>query len=322
MDATAVDLRSQIDDIGYAIVADVFDPAADFGPCLTEWEAIVDRLVPDRSGSGSSPSGSTRLPFAERIVVCCRELGSGMFQPFDISLPQASIGVDTPLNVSRAMFALLTHPRLLDIVEAIVGPEILSSPVQHVRFKTPAAPLRDGDRVSFLAAAVPWHQDLGVLLPEADASSILSCWIAVTDADEENGCMRVIPRSHRLPLLEHCPVDQVAIPERSVAIDQAVALPMRAGSVLLFGQNLVHGSLENTSTDRVRISIDLRYQDPDEPTGRPDFPGFLARSRAHPERVLHDPQAWAASWYAARARLAGDGMPTFNRWDGDSIACA
>ncbi len=322
MDATAVDVRARLEDVGYAIVPDVFDPEADFSPCFAEWEAIVNRLVADRQGTGSGRSDSARLPLPEQIVACCRELGGGMFQPFDISLPQSSIRADTPLNVSPAMFALLTHPRLLDVVEAIIGPEVLSSPVQHVRFKTPAVPVREGDRSSFLAAAVPWHQDLGVLLPEADASSILSCWIAVTDADEENGCMRVIPRSHRLPLLEHCPVDQVGIPERSVAVGEAVNLPMRAGSVLLFGQNLVHASLQNTSQDRVRISIDLRYQHPGEATGRPDFPGFLARSRAHPEGVLHDPQAWAESWYAARARLAGAGMPAFNRWDGESIACA
>jgi phytanoyl-CoA hydroxylase len=316
MSAAATDLVARFLDEGYAIVEDVFDPADGFRACRAEWSAILDRI---ESGLPAAAGGGT---FDQRLTAACAAAGGDILQAFDISLPQREIRTETPLNVGPAMFALITDERLLDIVEELVGPEILSSPVQHVRFKTPNGAARDGDRPSYLSAAVPWHQDLGVLLPEADASSILSCWIAVTDADEENGCMQVVPRSHRLPLLEHCPAGQVAIPDRLVSLAEARSLPMRAGSVLLFGQNLVHSSLENTSRDRVRISVDLRFQRPDEPTGRPDFPGFVARSRAHPERVLRDPSVWAASWHAARARLATDATPAFNRWDTDSPACA
>ncbi len=279
MTAVTADLLTQLHDDGFAIVEDVFDPASDFDACRAEWAAILDGVAAGLMGSGRLSAPRDGLPFERRLVEICDEVGGGIFQPFDISLPQSAIAFDTPINVSPAMFALITHDRLLDVVEQIVGPDIVSSPVQHVRFKTPTGPRRDGSRANYLSASVPWHQDLGVILPEADSTSILSCWVAITDADEENGCMRVVPRSHRLPLIEHCPIGQVGIPDHLISLEDAVNLPMRAGSVLVFGQNLVHASLDNTSRDRVRISMDLRYQLPGEPTGRPDFPGFLARSQ-------------------------------------------
>ena len=74
--------------------------------------------------------------------------------------------------------------------------------------------------------------------------------------------------------------------------------------------------------DQVRLSFDLRYQPIGQPTGRPAFPGFIARSAAHPERVLRDPAAWARSWYEARERLAEQEDPTYNRWRADAPVCA
>jgi ectoine hydroxylase-related dioxygenase (phytanoyl-CoA dioxygenase family) len=81
---------------------------------------------------------------------------------------------------------------------------------------------------------------------------------------------------------------------------------MRPGSVLLLHSRTVHSSLENQTADQVRISMDLRYQSPDQPSGRPMFPSFVARSRSHPERELRDAAAWSRMWLEARARLAED----------------
>ena len=47
------------------------------------------------------------------------------------------------------------------------------------------------------------------MLPEADEATILTVWLPLTDATEQNGCMQVIPRSHREGLKDHCPVDQL-----------------------------------------------------------------------------------------------------------------
>ena len=323
MSLLATDVLAQFREEGYAVVEGVFDPDVDFAPIHAEWEAILGGVADGLASEGALSSRYDGLPFDQRLIAVCRESGRNIFQPFDITLPQKDIRSDTPLHVTKAVFDLLTHERLLDVVEELIGPEIDSNPVQHVRMKPPSKALGEGGQLSYQAAQVPWHQDQGVLLEEADEATILSCWVAVTDADERNGCMRVVPRSHRQHLHDHCPGDpQMGIPEKLLSLDDAVVLPMPAGSCLFFGQRLIHGSLDNSTDDQVRISMDLRYQPAGEPSGRPDFPSFLARSREHPELVLRDPQRWAEMWFEARARLAQQALLKFNRWDADSPVCA
>jgi len=320
---TASDTRARLAEEGYVVVEDVFDPATDFAAITAEWDEILDGIAEGLLADGAIRSTHAGMPFAPRLLALCAETGRSFHQPFDISLPQKDITRDTPLHVGPAVFELLTHEALLDVVEGFLGPELVSNPVQHVRMKPPGRVLGAERARSYLAAKVPWHQDLGVLLPEADDATVLSCWVAVTDADEENGCMQVVPGSHREDLIDHCPGEpQTGIPEHLLALDGAVTLPMRAGSVLFFGQRLIHGSLDNVSEDRVRISMDLRYQPAGQPSGRPHFPSFLARSRAHPERVLRDPAVWAAMWYEARDALSRGEIPAFTRWHADAPFCA
>lgn len=323
MTPTAADTRTQLAEEGYVVVEDVFAADTDFDPISAEWDEILSEIAETLVAEGAVESSHSNLPFAQRLLALCGETGRSFHQPFDISLPQKDITPETPLHVGPAVFDLLTNDRLLDVVEGILGPELVSNPVQHVRMKLPPRVLGAERARSYLAARVPLHQDLGVLLPEADSSTILSCWVAVTDADEENGCMQVVPGSHRHDLYNHCPTEpQTGIPEHLLSLDDAVALPMRAGSVLFFGQNLVHGSLDNTSEDRVRISMDLRYQPAGQPSGRPHFPSFLARSQEHPEQVLRDPSVWAEMWYEARDALSRGEIPAFTRWHADAPFCA
>jgi ectoine hydroxylase-related dioxygenase (phytanoyl-CoA dioxygenase family) len=209
-------------------------------------------------------------------------------------------------------------------VEQVVGGEIYSNPVQHVRMKLPGRAVETG-LVHSLVTSVPWHQDNGVIMPEADEATILTVWMPVTPATVENGCLQVIPRSHRGELQPHCPgKSTVAIPDRFLAAEDAVPLPMKPGSVLLMHQRTIHSSLQNVTDDQVRISLDLRYQPIGQATGRPAFAsaGFVARSRAHPEQVLNDATVWERNWIHLRDRLAAEENPTFNRWSADSPVCA
>lgn len=315
--------RGQLDRDGYLVVEGVFDPDVDFAPLYPEWQAILDGIVEQLIAGGSLSKRHDDLPFDQRLIAVSAESGTNVAQPFDISLPQKQIRADTPLHLSPSIFRLLTHPRMLDIAAELVGPEVASNPIQHVRMKLPQRALSGESAESYLAAKVPWHQDWGVLLPEADESTIVSCWVAITDADERNGCLQVIPGSHRSELLSHCPTDpQSSIPDQFLELDKARSLPMAAGSVLFFERRLVHGSLDNVTSDQVRISMDLRYQPAGQPTGRPDFPSFLARSEQRPADVLTDADAWAQMWLDTRARLAEDGVPKFTRWDADAPFCA
>ena len=94
--------------------------------------------------------------------------------------------------------------------------------------------------------------------------------------------------------------------------EDALPVPLQRGGVLFLHRRTCHASLPNRSDD-IRWSFDLRYNPTGQPTGRGVFPGFVARSRSHPEMELRDPRAWAEIWYAARRALARQSDPTYNR---------
>ena len=97
---------------------------------------------------------------------------------------------------------------------------------------------------------------------------------------------------------------------------------MQAGSVLFMHRRTMHCSYDNKTQDEVRWSFDLRYHPVGQPSGRPVFPDFVARSRANPESELRDPAAWAQLWADTRVRLAASAKQKFNRWSADHPACA
>ncbi len=315
--------RQQFDDEGYVVVDDVLDSVRDIGPVLSEYEGVLDEIARSLEAQGVIASLYHELRFPERLIRICVESGRNFPQHFDFSLPQKNVRADTPFHVGPAVFNLLTNPRLLDIAEEIIGPEVYSNPVQHIRMKLPPPAVSKDGGYNGLISRIPWHQDNGVLLPEADEATILTIWAPITEATIENGCLQVIPASHRKDLVAHCPTEQgLTIPDKLLPTQAAVPLPMRPGSLLLMTQRTMHSSLDNVSQDDVRISFDLRYQPVGQPTGRPSFPGFVARSKAQPETVIRDPAAWARSWYDARARLAEENDPSYNRWRADSPVCA
>ena len=313
---------AQFDRDGYLVVENVLDPVADIQPLFAEYTAILDGIIDGLIADGTLTSRYEHLSFTDRLTQVCMESGRVYSSHFDISLPQRGVKYDTPMHVGPAVFNLLTSPRLLDVVESIVGPEVYSNPVQHIRTKLPPKVFEHGATMNGLVGKVEWHQDNGVVLPEADVSTILTVWLPLTDATLENGCMQVIPGSHRDGLKDHCPVDQLRIPDQLLELNRAKPLPMKAGSALLMNQQTVHSSLDNVTEDQVRISFDLRYQPVGQPTGRPAFPGFVARSGSRPEQVLNDPAAWAKLWLDTRERLARRDDPTFNRWSADAAVCA
>ena len=314
--------REQFQEEGYLVVEDVLDPDREIAPVMAEYAEVLDGIARSLLEEGAIRSAYPELPFDQRLIRICAESGRNFPQHFDFSLPQSGVRHDTPIHVGPAVFGLLTSPRLLDLVEDLMGPEIYSNPVQHIRMKVPKRAVAKGS-YNGLVSQIPWHQDNGVILPEADESDILTIWMPITEATVENGCLQVIPRSHRGEIVPHCPQEKgVAIPDKLIPTERAVPLPMGPGSALLMTQRTVHSSLDNLTEDRVRISFDLRYQPIGQPTGRPAFPGFIARSAAHPEAVLRNPAEWARLWYEARAKLAEQENPSYNRWSLEAPVCA
>jgi phytanoyl-CoA hydroxylase len=225
-------MLEHLDEEGYVVVDDVLDPVADFAPLLDEYNQVLDGIAAGLVADGLLGSTYANLPFEARLIAVCAESGRNFPQDFDFTLPQKGITPATPIHAGPAVFHVLTRARLLDLVEQVVGGEIYSNPVQHVRMKLPARAVQRGLQNS-LVTSVPWHQDNGVILPEADDATILTVWMPVNPSTIDNGCLQVIPRSHRGELQPHCPgKSTVAIPDQFLASDRALPLPMQPGSVL------------------------------------------------------------------------------------------
>jgi non-heme Fe2+,alpha-ketoglutarate-dependent halogenase len=148
-------------------------------------------------------------------------------------------------------YRLASHRAVLDAVESLIGPEILIDG-NLVFYKPP----HDEGYAS-------WHQDS--VYSGWHLTPSVSAWIALTVSEPANGCMRVIPGSHKRGLLEH---DNVQDPnllnkrgERlrmDVDESQAVDVVLKPGEMSLHHTNIVHGSNPNTS-DGPRIGFIVRF---------------------------------------------------------------
>ena len=304
---------------GFVVVEDVLDRATVLEPLIAEYEEIMDGLRRNWIADGRLDPADPADSFYDRIIQAYRN-GLEYFQPMDISLPPGEFGPDEPFHTGPAVFNMLTDNRLLDAVEAMIGPEITSNPIQHVRIKPPSD-LLEGDEIRAHITATDWHQDRAVTLAEADETRMVTAWVAVTDATVENGCLQVIPGSHRGEMMPHCPNPQVGIPHKLVENREARPTPVKAGGVVFFHPLVIHGSLAN-HTQGIRWSFDLRYNVTGDPTGRPIFPDFVARSRSAPETELRDPEEWHRMWSDTRAKLAAGPPVTIHRWSPDAAHCA
>ncbi len=300
---------------GYLVIENVLDPMT-LAKVTREYTDLLDRLYAGWHDEGRVPAPGAQ-DFWQKLLTSYAA-GCDWFQPMDISLPGDEIQPDTPFHFGPAVFDMMTHPRLLDIVEALIGPELTSNPIQHVRLKPPSGLLRH-DEVRAHVSTTDWHQDRAVALDEADSTQMVTVWLAMSDATEANGCLQVVPG---VPgMLAHCPQRQTAIAPGLLDVTQAQPLPVKAGGAVLLHPLTPHSSLAN-NTDGFRWSFDIRFNVTGQPTGRAHFPSFVARSRANPATELHDWRAWKASWEQARQTLSSGAHIPLHRWNGDSPSCA
>ena len=309
---------------GYLVVENVL-AEADLGAVEAEYRAIIDRVTAAlvEEGRIRPLEGGT---FSERYIESIQQIDDmyAIYQHLDICLPMLKeLDHSHTMNAGPEVFRLLTIPRLLDIVESVIGPEIYSNPVQHTRIKPPARHL-PGTALDANIAATLWHQDSAVIDAAADGTDMLTVWLALTDATIENGCLIVERGSHHEDMTLHCPGKifpaEIFIPESIIDGDRVMPMEVPAGGAVLLHKMTEHGSLDNRSDD-IRWSFDLRYQPIGQPTGRAVFPGFVARSKAHPEQVVTDHEVWGELWWEARDRIVSGEVPwQFNaRWDANAL---
>jgi len=146
---------------------------------------------------------------------------------------------------------LMRHPRILDGVEDLIGPDILCwNTIFWVKEK---------QSKSFIS----WHQDSNYW--GLDTNDLVTVWLALSPATEESGCMWVLPGSHNGEALPHRDTfhdDNMLTrgQEIDVEVDDAktVPMPLQPGQVSFHNIRIAHTSGPNNSGDR-RIGLSLHY---------------------------------------------------------------
>lgn len=156
-----------------------------------------------------------------------------------------------PHKVSEQMYAQLAHPRMVDVLTAVIGPNVKC--MQSMLF--------------IKAAGKPgqaWHQD-EYFIPTRDRS-LTGGWIALDDATVENGCLWVIPGSHKHGIIwpTHyqqdqrfdCTEEAFHFPYRD---EDAIPVEVKAGSIVFFNGYLLHRSLPNRAASGYRRALVNHY---------------------------------------------------------------
>ena len=165
--------------------------------------------------------------------------------------PEFSDYCPAVLCYETAFLQFARIPEILDMVEQLIGPNFA---LWNSSFF--AKPAKIGSKT-------PWHQD-GEYWPVRPLATC-SVWVAVDHSTEENGCLRVIPGSHknrRLAPHDYNAADGLSLPLelKSDEYDESFAenIVLRAGQISLHDVYLVHGSEPNRS-ERSRRGMTLRY---------------------------------------------------------------
>lgn len=167
---------------------------------------------------------------------------------FDLALGNAD---DGPLSyrpmlhlTSEPLCRVAADPRWADVVFPLLGGDVRLFWEQAV-VKPPRA-----------RTELPWHQDSGYTptVPE----EYVTCWLALDDADESNGCLWVLDGSHLRGRQRHANGGTGPFRVGYDGDDTGRPVPVRRGDVLVFSSLLLHRSGPNT-TDRPRRAWILQY---------------------------------------------------------------
>ena len=262
---------------GYLVLPNLLDDR-DMAPARDAMMQKVDGMADDLFTAGRVRDKLQGRPFEVRLAELFAELTEQDFLAYGRSWRDRLPGY----------FVLMNNPKILDVVESLIGGEIFASPIYNVRPKVPKV----------AAGAVPWHQDKSYW-PGANANPVITVWIPLVDATLDNGCLHIKPRTHKLTLMDHHEETYSGTGYREVDEPKqgrrpAMALPVKKGTAILFNDRCLHMSTPNQS-NAVRWSVDLRYQPTDQDPMRDLGMGFLARSRLAPGRV-----ATLEDWLAGR----------------------
>lgn len=211
-------------------------------------------------------------------------------------------GLDLMYSRGRAMFEFLHNDNLLDVVQQLLGPNISCNPIQHLRAKPPIDfEIKKGPSFH----NVSWHQDVGVMMPEAEASNILTCWIPLVDATIENGCMQAMPALVPAKYLRHVAGEDTTIDPAQLPNIEPISIACKKGDLVLMSRFTPHCSTPNLSND-CRWSLDCRFQTTGHHTGRTAHPAFSVRGKSTEVFPRMNYDDWCKAWIDAFENPRGE----------------
>lgn len=139
---------------------------------------------------------------------------------------------------------LAFHPRMVEIAKGLVGPDVKLA--QSMLLMKPP----------HFGMPKVWHQDNAYF--RLTPPEVFGFWVALDDTDVANGCMHVIPGSHTRGIQphDHAKGDYGLVVDP--ALDEATAIPLRAGGALIFHGEILHYTPDNLS-DRRRRALQYHY---------------------------------------------------------------
>ncbi len=286
----------QYQDDGFLIVKGLLTHE-DLRPAMDEIDMRVGELADALLEAGHIPETYAHLGFFERLAV------------LEKVYPTAAVLFHVSGVLGHGIASIWGSPKLLNIVEQLIGPDIAGHPVCNVRSKTPKTELM----------TVPWHQDTAYLLPGVEGTHQPAAWIPFLDATVDTGCMQVKRGAHRAGVYTHKIERETGnpkswylyIPEQDLAGYESVTCEVPLGGVLFINQLSPHRSLENYS-DKVRWSVDLRWQRPDEPAGWEGYVDLLEMRRGDDPDFRPNWDAYFAQRAAAFEGFRNPGKDDFD----------
>ncbi len=231
-------IRAQFDRDGYFLARGVFSPGE-----LQTLEQEFDQIVAQILSSGEEVNARWSGPEMDRIG----SAGTVVLHTHNVQ------------QYSAIWLRALLHGGFLDVVQAILGPDIV---LHHTKlFQKPAEQ----------GAPFPMHQDWSYFPTEKD--SMMAAIIHVSAATDEMGCLRVYPGSHKLGRLEDSHGQIAHNVLAKYPIEGATPLEAEAGDVVLFNYLTIHGSMPNRSNQiRKTVLVQMLAGDDavEEPNAHPN----------------------------------------------------
>jgi phytanoyl-CoA hydroxylase len=168
----------------------------------------------------------------------------------DEELLKKYVAIHFPHKISETIRKYLSQPSIVDILTGIVSPNVKC--MQSMLFvKGPGK------------AGQSWHQD-EYYIPTRD-KSLVGAWIAIDDATLDNGCLWIIPGSHKGSILRRVPnhiseyADTDTVDVSGYAKEGVIPVEVKSGSVVFFNGYTLHSSRRNKTADCFRMALVNHY---------------------------------------------------------------